>query len=218
MSWTLRDETAFFHATQGSLEIRLGDNGPLVAMSSLTDRSTANSLSVQLTPYDRTGSASETAPAKLRLGDAYVRQSDLIAVYPELPPCRFGYQVDVKCLSEADDCMRTEIWISVQTSLLDAHPQIGVKVRNEELESIGTGIWVSKGRRLAILVHPLDQSDCRLDSTSGPFGLQVFGRFMEKGVIRRMRFRLIASNSSQDNPFWMKRMEEFSDSPLPLTT
>jgi hypothetical protein len=48
--------------------------------------------------------------------------------------------------------------------------------------------------------------------------LKVFGRFMEKGVIRRMRFRLLVANSASSQEFWIERWNEFSESPLPLTT
>ncbi len=78
---------------------------------------------------------------------------------------------------------------------------------------------------LAVLVHPLDQADAdfaiRGSEDSDVVGvamLRMFDRFMEKGVIRRARIRLIVSNQAIPDKMLRLHYDEFAKSPLPLTT
>jgi len=173
-------------------------------------------LSVGITPSERQVNHSAT---DLLLGDAYVRQNDLIAVFPELAPWRFGYQIDVRVLKDAPiDTLVVEIWLSIQTSLLDSHPQLELQLRGERFNAAVDKVWTSQSLRMGLLVHPLDQRDCHIEQPGDELALRVFGRFMEKGVIRRMRFRLIMAQRPEPAMFWQDRFDEFSKSPLPLTT
>ena len=173
-------------------------------------------LSVGMTPSEQ--QVVHSAP-DLVLGDVYVRQNDLIAMFPESAPWRFGYQIDMRVLDDSPvGTLSVEIWLSVQTSLLDSHPQLELHLAGERFDSAADRYWTSKSLRIGLLVHPLDQSDCHLEQRGDELTMRVFGRFMEKGVIRRMRFRLIVANRSQTAEFWQNRFDEFSKSPLPLTT
>lgn len=78
---------------------------------------------------------------------------------------------------------------------------------------------------LAVLIHPRDQADADFSvegssdkSAVGIAMLRLFDRFMEKGVIRRARLRLLVSRSPIDEDLLLKHYQHFANSPLPLTT
>jgi hypothetical protein len=156
----------------------------------------------------------------LLLGDAYCRQNDLIAHYPEVEPWRFGYQMDVRWVAaeSSKDWTCLEIWLSIQTSLLESSPQLTLSFSKQSFHVDREGLWTSLSHRIGLMVHPLDRKDCVVDVEKDSLEMTVFGRFMEKGVIRRMRFRLVVSTNAQPATFWKDRQHEFSNSPLPLTT
>ena len=215
MSWDLRDSTAQWNGPHWSVDVALahGSSQPLIQIQ---DASQQPVLSVGITPRELDGSHSA---AGFQFGDAYVRQKDLIAIFPELAPGRFGYQIDIRLLDEAPHkALAMEIWLSIQTSRLDSHPQLEVKLKGERFKGLVENSWTSESCRLGILVHPLDQHDCHIMQENDGLAMRVFGRFMEKGVIRRMRFRLIAALEPESVAYWRDRFEEFSNSPLPLTT
>ncbi len=215
MSWDLRDSNAKWHGPNGSLEVALTHalRQPLIQIQDAAKRTV---LSVGITPSELQVNPSAT---ELLLGDAYVRQNDLIAMFPELAPWRFGYQIDMRVLKEAPpDTLAVEIWLSIQTSLLDSHPQLELQLKGERFNTAADKGWTSQSMRMGLMVHPLDQRDCHIEQRGDELAMRVFGRFMEKGVIRRMRFRLILGQKPESSVFWQDRFDEFSKSPLPLTT
>ncbi len=73
----------------------------------------------------------------------------------------------------------------------------------------------------AVLVHPLDLMECRwrVRQGAGPgLCLDLFDRFMEKGVIRRARVLYGLSKTAWGHDRLEKFFQRFSASPLPLTT
>ena len=214
MSWDLRDSTAHWNGSHWSVDVALSHESgqPLIQIHDTSQRPV---LSVGITPSESDGGHSA---AGLQFGDAYVRQKDLIAIFPELAPWRFGYQIDIRQLDEVSPrTIAMEIWLSIQTSRLDSHPQLELVLKGDLFNALVENCWSSESRRLGILIHPLDQHDCQIMQTSDGLAMRVFGRFMEKGVIRRMRFRLIAAMEPESVEYWQDRFDEFSSSPLPLT-
>ena len=215
MSWDLRESTAQWNGPHWSLDVALAHESsqPLIQIHDASQRLV---LSVGITPSESDGGYSA---AGLQFGDAYVRQKDLIAIFPELAPWRFGYQIDLRLLDQTPpNALAMEIWLSIQTSRLDAHPQLELQLRGERFKALVENCWASESCRLGVIVHPLDQPDCHVTQEKDGLSMRVFGRFMEKGVIRRMRFRLIAAMEPESVVYWRDRFEEFSNSPLPLTT
>lgn len=95
--------------------------------------------------------------------------------------------------------------------------------------SVAAAVLASHGDRAsdaAVMVHPTDQIDSQLlvagDASSGvnsiAVQMRIFGRFMEKGVIRRARLRLLVSPDSIDERTLLAHYADFAASPLPLTT
>ena len=215
MSWDLRDSTAHWNGSHWSVDVALAHESgqPLIQIHDTSQRPV---LRVGITPSESDGGHSA---AGLQFGDAYVRQKDLIAIFPELAPWCFGYQIDIRLLDEAPPkAVAMEIWLSIQTSRLDSHPQLELQIKGERFKALVENCWASQSCRLGVMVHPLDQQDCHIMLEKDGLVMRVFGRFMEKGVIRRMRFRLIAALEPESVAYWRDCFEEFSNSPLPLTT
>ena len=211
MSWNLRESAAKWDGQPWSVGVDLTQ--PSIQFYNAAQFPV---LDIAVTPSDR---HTKQSTVGLPLGEAYVRQKDLIAIFPESAPGRFGYQMDMRVLPHVQlNSFGMEIWLSVQTSLLDSNPQLELKLRGEAFKLSADNCWTSESSRLGLLVHPLDQQDCQIESVQDGLAMRVFGRFMEKGVIRRMRFQLIATSEAQPARFWQERFEEFSESPLPLTT
>ena len=59
--------------------------------------------------------------------DCFVRQGDLIAVYPPREMRKFHVQLDYRMLESTSERLLVELWISVQTYLLDNHPVVSVQ-------------------------------------------------------------------------------------------
>ncbi|HUP79256.1 MAG TPA: hypothetical protein VM260_11965, partial [Pirellula sp.] len=97
MSWDLRNSTAHWNGSHWSVDVALAHESgqPLIQIHDMSQRPV---LRVGITPSESDGGHSA---AGLQLGDAYVRQKDLIAIFPELAPWRFGYQIDIRLLDEA---------------------------------------------------------------------------------------------------------------------
>ncbi|XZE17793.1 hypothetical protein SH449x_003072 [Pirellulaceae bacterium SH449] len=187
------------------------------------------SISPKLGNHADSANQAASIEGSLPLGESYVRQNDFVAIFPEQPPLTFGYQV-YTCIKPpagdlpAGDILVLELWLSVQTSTLESHPQLHLKwgVDGEGTESCvlvetESGIYLSEDRKRGLIIHPLDVADCSLTNSHGNPELLAFGRFMEKGVIRRMRLQLIHSQQSMGADQWQLLVDSFSRSPLPLT-
>jgi len=227
MTWNLRDDNAILETNLTRVVACLRESSPSISLFGKSGDLAGTGVSLQIHPVD---SDLPLLSKGLALGEVYVRQDDVIASYPERSPWRFGYQLDIRSVHEKDQddvnqkgFMVLEVWLSVQTSLLDSHPEFCINIGGDSFSELGNGVWLDSKNHLALLVHPLDLEDCAISTradlnASREIQLKVFGRFMEKGVIRRMRFRLLVANSASSQEFWIERWNEFSESPLPLTT
>lgn len=227
MTWNLRDDNAFLETSSIRVVACLQDFSPSIRIVDSTSTEEETKGFVQIRPVDSSIPSPEIG---LSLGEAYVRQGDVIASYPERAPWSFGYQLDIRSNHEIgiqsgkeSSLLTLEVWLSVQTSLLNSHPELNVTLEGDLFSQLGNGFWLDSKCRVALLVHPLDLADCKISSEtgSGPnrrIQMKVFGRFMEKGVIRRMRFRILVANEPSSREFWQDCWNEFSESPLPLTT
>ncbi|MFO1063740.1 MAG: hypothetical protein U0892_07730 [Pirellulales bacterium] len=182
-----------------------------------------------------------------RLEEAYVRGSDLIVRYAQTAADQFGFQLDWRILPHDDlggfDA-GVELWLSVQTQLLDTHPkfilessaQSGQWQRLRAAELGGSNEFATGGGPMhtdevaalaeslpggtaAVLVHPSDQLQTTIVShhSKHSSGLQMLGGFMEKGVIRRARLRCVVSHKTLGHTELASAYLAFSESALPLT-
>jgi hypothetical protein len=166
--------------------------------------------------------------------EAYVRQNDLIVRYEQSNQDLYTVQLNWRRLeSEIPDALAVEVWISVQTSLLDTHPTIEVRSRTpdaqwhvltlsdlqiEKNDCAVLGLVKKSGVTSIIMIEPSDaQQARRITERSDEFSFRILGDFMEKGVIRRARLRLLVVTAELSRSKIIKEFRAFTDSPLPLT-
>ncbi len=141
---------------------------------------------------------------------------------------QFAFQLDFRAVPEsalATAACGFDIWLSVQTQLLDSHPTLEIDHPGAASGWSGTpGIQSCNSAHgfAALLIHPSDlvQTELIAPSTGqqGTGQLRLFGNFMEKGVIRRGRLRCLVSETPLSAAALQSAYECFADSPLPLTT
>ena len=172
-----------------------------------------------------------------QIEDSFARGSDLMVRYGQSPSDLFAFQLDFRVVPESalgPFACGLDIWLSVQTQLLDSHPTL--EVRNQLLsaqlsaidsrgepaarDSLAALFYEADAGRVAILIHPSDQ--CQAELVSSPdalsSGVRLFGNFMEKGVIRRGRLRCLIGQATIDRHQLVDAYAKFAISPLPLTT
>ncbi len=85
-----------------------------------------------------------------------------------------------------------------------------LKIGAGQYKTGATGLW---------LLEPSDQGNVNVVSSSNDpeTRIQLFGHFMEKGVLRRARMRFLFSPEQLSVPELSNAYREFASSPLPLT-
>lgn len=221
MAWNLRLPHAQLETGTATIDVALDspfrcsvhDGG-----STSTRGELSSILSLEIVPSE------EALPLNIdlmRCADAYVRELDLIALYPQAYPWPFGFQVDVRYRPDLSLGVRAlELWLSVSTSMLECKPKLHLVPQNRFQHCSQREIAVASHGRAALIVHPLDLADCEsIASSNSPDIAQwdVFGGFMEKGVIRRSRFLIVWSDTEETVKKWEQTLDWFAQSPLPLT-
>jgi hypothetical protein len=173
--------------------------------------------------------------------EVYVRDNDLIARFRQSAGDEYAFQLDWRLLgSDGQFAAGVELWLSIQTELLDIRPEIEVACQGprrhawksvshatlagELTDSIdsdspaafvceaedSTGVW---------MIDPSDQAQTRIVSAPEDSMMRVrfFGQFMEKGVIRRARMRFLVAPGEISTAHLASEYRAFANSPLPLT-
>lgn len=169
-----------------------------------------------------------------KIQEAYVRQNDLIVRYEQSIADLYTIQLNWRRLNcEIPDALALEVWISVQTSLLDTHPTIEVRsgtpdalwhsltlddLSMDKSDSTAIGLVKKSGLTAMVMIEPSDARQARrIVDRSEDFAFRLLGDFMEKGVIRRARLRLLVVSAELSRSKVVKQFRAFIDSPLPLT-
>ena len=186
--------------------------------------------------------------------DCYTRLGDLVAAYPQRDARKFNVQLDFRLLDATPESLLVELWVSVQTYLLDSHPSVSVRcaldsttVTNylaDEMDELTveksgsqtvsdntrhiasphraviSGQSSEKNLYVAWFNHPRDQFDTTWSKQSDEHNedAQLFGHFMEKGVIRRGRMQCWIHRKPIGLSSLQEQYRSFAGSPLPLTT
>ena len=173
--------------------------------------------------------------------ESYVRQNDLIADFAQSDQSQFGFETYFRLIPSAShDLLGLEIWLSVQTELLDSTPAMDLTsiIPNSQWEIVSDlmvegvpAAWRSlpsgdgsttAGLAALVLVHPLDVG--QTNYVANPLAakdmlpLRIFSHFMEKGVIRRARVQVYLSHEPFSAGLCRDLFEQFAASELPLTT
>lgn len=166
--------------------------------------------------------------------EAYIRENDLIIRYEQSNDDLYTVQLNWRRLDcDIPDALALELWVSVQTSLLDTHPEIEIRSRTpdarwhgltlddlsiEKSTSTAIGLVKKSSVTAMVMLEPSDAHQARRIVDRGEdFAFRMLGDFMEKGVIRRARLRLLAVTTELSRSKIVKQFRAFVDSPLPLT-
>jgi hypothetical protein len=193
----------------------------------------------------------QAAPARgPAVTECYQRGNDLVATYEQTEgrPFRATVYWRAEGLAISVAGVAVELIVSVQTSLLDATPQLqslsqiiggnhlayprsAEKAGSESEGSRPRGSFdhLSECVRLRIgepnvtyceMIHPSDWRGLQASEGAGGIELSwsLVGHFMEKGVIRRLRVRGIFLQGTPEDARIRELYDEFAASPPPLTT
>lgn len=177
-----------------------------------------------------------------QIEDSFLRSHDAVVRYAQSERDQFGFQVDLRQVPTAElggFDFGLEVWLSVQTQLLDTHPKFLVDFgapagswtavaesalnRDASETTFPSGHFAamdnsSASGHVALLVHPTDTAQTKLiSSAAASTKLELLGSFMEKGVIRRVKLRLLIARSQQTSSSLAEAYTSFIGSPLPLT-
>lgn len=177
----------------------------------------------------------------LQAEELYVRESDLIVRFGQSPADQYALQLNWQLLENIPSVAHgVELWVSIQTNLLDSSPRLRISsegefagwhlFQHEELlgrepvagcdHSAAALVSASTADTTRLwLIEPSDQSQARLLTAADEAvqRVQLFGQFLEKGVIRRARMRFMIIDGDLP-PSQLKALyQSFANSPLPLT-
>lgn len=155
------------------------------------------------------------------LDEHFVRDDQWHANLPQ-STTRFGIRLAFDQIPLNDHVVALECRLSVQTDLLDSHPELDLRLcggtptmvsPDDDVPPVATVIG-SNDFFAAVLLSSNDAPHTKLLSTDPP-SLRLFGDFLEKGVIRRARPWIIFGRFTGDDlKTWQQQL---SDSPVPLT-
>ena len=236
MGWNYRDPKAIFSSQTYSLVAGTKPGFSLEFRSLSKDSAGQTLYGWKIRPSELSVPSDTELPP---LSDHYSRQNDFIAVYGQKYPWPFSYQIDVRVLPSSNHLLVFELWLSIQTLMLECEPQLILDAAPQVSNDPG-----SRGH-VAVVVHPLDRDDCKIDfakvaassnvtasnessnkavtagSAKGPkqeiSRITMFGKFMEKGVIRRGRVLFVGSSQPIDPVELEEQVNRFASSSLPLT-
>lgn len=173
-------------------------------------------------------SKGETLPVAV---ENYVRGDEWKVTFPQSTG-QFGLRISLRAVAVSATRLVLEPTLSIQTSLLDTHPTlifsaVGehpesslIQVESSEQEVSVTSVRLAdRAGQIAVLLGPHDAPFTADHSSDQKLQLQLFGEFLEKGVIRKARPWVVldrseAGLSTSDLQQYAKLLCE---TPLPLT-
>ncbi|WP_253160277.1 hypothetical protein [Stieleria tagensis] len=168
------------------------------------------------------------------LQEQFVRGQELHLSYPQQDQgCQFGFRVVIRpieldSITTDEQLAVFELLISVQTTLLDAHPtidlvsEVGSGCRVDSVDGIAGAIHSTESapNQTAVLLGPPDAPfTSEISGGDDALRLRLFGEFMEKGVIRRARPWVIIDREGRpiDTDEAITAWRALAASPVPLT-
>ncbi|MBX3421409.1 MAG: hypothetical protein KF752_07615 [Pirellulaceae bacterium] len=177
----------------------------------------------------------------LTVDELYERDCDLIARFRQADQDGYGFQVDWRLLPVAQPLYAAvEVWISIQTQLLDSSPSVEIVSQSsagwkrwthgelaaqsgddEQLDSNSTAVLSSTDSQATWLwmIEPRDQVQVHWVSSPQESSQRgnLFGAFLEKGVIRRARMQLLVGSSKINHQDVAQAYQRLAQRALPLT-
>ena len=139
-------------------------------------------------------------PSPGDLTDRFVRGTDLVATYAATTERPFSLQVYWRATTTSDGAVVLDAILSLQTDLLESFPGIAIETtlptgECTPLEDAGADARLIRPDDVdwsyAETAHPDDAGQLQISESDGDLRMvrQLGGRFLEKGVIRRLRVR-----------------------------
>ncbi|QDS93062.1 hypothetical protein FF011L_18170 [Roseimaritima multifibrata] len=154
------------------------------------------------------------------VSDDYARQDNYVVRLTESENDKFGVTLQSRVAPLENGLTAFEWVLATQTRLLDSHPALSLSFSDCKFEERGPGdvLLHSNGQCYSVLMSRSDQAistwtdeaDCKL---------QIFGDFLEKGVIQKFRVWVVAWGTKvpgREETQWV--LQQLADAPLPLTT
>lgn len=156
--------------------------------------------------------------------ETYIRGSDYVSTHEAVEDFPFRTQLlwSAECLEAGG--VQVTLTVSLQTDLLDTNPELkfttDLPAASQASAWQGEAVRFDGGDTPSVLVtpHPSDAIECepQIEGTTGSVWLSP--PFLEKGVIRRCRVAAVWLPGELDDAAIAATIEQFADTPLPLTT
>lgn len=160
------------------------------------------------------------AATPLVVEDTYARGDDFVVTNAATDGFPFRTQLYWSCRgAAAPGDARLMLTVSLQTDRLDTHPVLDLVFETDDAarSADGNALLGDEGR-VAVAPLPVDRPECDLILDSARSIVRFAPPFLEKGVIRRARFALLASVKPFEESTVSDQLAELSGEPLPLTT
>ncbi len=163
------------------------------------------------------------------LGEQFIRGDELHLSMPQAEDGQAGLDLVLLVIKADRDCLVIESTLSIQTLLLDAHPQVELTIATDgpyvqavqESAAVFTRSPSAKVQTempsVSILVDRRDELSINNENWANG-KLTFFGDFMEKGVIRKSQPWWVWATTTPDPARLKALAEELSERPLPLTS
>lgn len=165
-----------------------------------------------------------------QLSESYVRGEDFVLHYAQQESDSFGLAVQVTPIEANGRMAVIQLTISLQTELLDSHPAIELSAAAVDDHSDRSLNPAVIGPRLlpvrdeqdvygTVLLSPRDQQAAEDCSGGEALRVQLFGNFLEKGVIRKSRPWVVVWRGGPPEAAEIGTLyQRLCQTPLPLTT
>ncbi|QDV10918.1 hypothetical protein CA51_07720 [Rosistilla oblonga] len=207
MTWTLTDDIAEKNAGVWTLRgpLQAPENGWQIGCgeSSELDRLLALTSSVAMPVFQEADRPLE----------------DLVARYR--PSAEAGISLDIRyqLLNVSPSRLVLQATYAIQTREFETHPSLQIAIPGLPETELATINRAHVGAmHLAVLMQPCDLAQARRVDAPQDGGIQFYGDFMERGVIRKCRLRLILSPLSQQELQAEEEFEALMREPLPLVS
>lgn len=155
--------------------------------------------------------------------ESYVRDADHVSTHPATDGFPFRTQLYWSAKALAGGAVAATLSVSLQTDLLDTRPQLSLVTRlpGAEVSSLSDDACrfdTQAGVTVVVTSHPSDAAECTATPGDGECRLHASPPFLEKGVIRRLRFAAIVLPGTASEAAVTGALADLANDPIPLTT
>ena len=168
-------------------------------------------------------------PSESDLVDKFARGNDLVVTYAETNERPFSLQIYWRVTANEHGALALDAILSLQTDLLESFPGVAVETKlpvgpHQQLDIESADAHLIRSGRgdwsYAEATHPDDSGETEfVRSDEGRMALtrQLGGRFLEKGVIRRLRVRGVFLPQENDEAVATECLRNLATEEPPLT-